>query len=106
MDAAVCSLDDGHRMLCHRIRGIGGNAQDLNAVFFRRLRINIVEAGAAKQNELDAALSENLDDLTGSFIVDENADSVKSLCQMCGLDGQTAAEIFDIYVVCALTFVL
>ena len=106
VDAAVCSLDDGHGMLRDRIGGIGRNTQDLDAVFLCGFRIDIVETGAAQQDQADAAFSENLDDFAGSFIVDENADSVEAFCKMGGLDGQSAAEISDVYIVSSFALVL
>ena len=92
-------------MLCDCIRRICGDAQNSDTALCCRLGIDVVETGAAQKDQLDAALAQDLNYFARSFVIDEDADCVIALCQVRGLDGQTAVEILDIYVVRAFAFV-
>ena len=105
VDAAVRGLKDRHGVLSNCIRGVCRYAQNGDAALRCRLGIHVVEACAAKKDQFDAALAEDLNNFAGRFVIDEDADRVIALGQVCGLDGQTAVEILDVYVVCAFTLV-
>ena len=105
VNAAVCCLKDRHCVLSYCIGGIGGDTKNSDSALCGSLGVNVVESGAAKQNELNAALGQDLNDFTGRFVIDENADRVVTLSQVCRLNGQTAVEILDVNIVSALSLV-
>ena len=104
VDTAVGCLDDGHGVLRDRVRGISGNAQYSDAVFLGGLEVNIVEAGAAQEDQADTAVVQDFNDFTGSFVINEDADRVKALGKLGRLNGQTAVEIFNFSIIGTFTF--
>ena len=92
-------------MLSNCIGGISGDTKNSDSALCSSLGVNIVESCAAKKNELNAALGQDLNDFTGRFVIYENADRVITLSQVCRLNGQTAVEILDVNIVSAFTFV-
>ena len=105
VDAPVCCLQDGHCVLCYCIRGVSGNTKNCDPILCRCLGIDVVETCAAKKDQLDAALIQDLDDFTGSLVIDEDADCVIPFCQICRLSSETAVEILDVYIICALSLI-
>lgn len=106
VQAAVCSLQRCHGMLCHCVRGVGRYAQDRDAVLGSGLLVDIVEASAAQEDQADAAVMQLLDDRTRCLVVDEDAHSVIAVGELCRLIRQAAREILEFDVVCALALVL
>ena len=106
MQAAVRGLERRHCVLRHRVRGVGRHAQDRDAVLCRRLLVDVVEAGAAQEDQADAAVVQLLDDVARSLVVDEDADGVIAIGEMRRLARQTAREILELDVVRALALVL
>ncbi len=105
VETAVGCLDGRHGMLSHRVWGVGRYAQHGDAVLSSGFLIDIVEAGAAQEDQADAAVMQLLDDIARSLVVDEDADRIVAIGEMCSLRGQTAAEVLDIDIIGALALV-
>ena len=93
-------------MLCHCVWGVSRYAQDRDAVLGSGLLVDIVEAGAAQEDQSDTAVMQLLDDRTRCLVVDEDADSVIAVGEVCRLIRQAAREILEFDVVRALALVL
>ena len=105
VDAAVGRLQDRHGMLCHCIGRVRRDAQHRDPVLRGSLGINIVETGTAQKDQPDTALAQDLNDFARRLVIDKNTHSVKALGKGSGFDRQTAVEVFDVDVICALSFV-
>ena len=92
-------------MLGDSVRRIGGNTQYSDPEFLGCGHVDVVEACAAQQDQLDAAFGQALDYRAGSFIVDEDADRVIAVGKVGGFSSKPAAEVLDVDVVCAFTLV-
>ena len=92
-------------MLSNCVGRICRNTENGNTALCSCFHVNIVESGAAKKDQLYAALIEDLHDFTGSFIINEDADCVIALCKIRGLDRETAVKILDVYIVSAFALV-
>lgn len=73
---AVEGLDQGDGELGDGLGGVGGHVGDHDAVAAGRVEVDIVEAGAAQQDGLDALVGEGVDDGGAQGVVDEDADGV------------------------------
>ena len=94
MGLAVDGQQHGHSMFSNSVGGVGGNAvyMDLAETGFG---IDIVEAGTAQRDDLNAQLVKPVDDFFVDDVVDEYANAVKTCGKGNGIFVQVGFEIFD-----------
>ena len=79
VDAAVEAEDQADRELRHRVRRVGGHADDLDPQLPGRTQVDIVEAGAAQRHEPRAAGRQGLQRRPVELVVHEHADAGEAL---------------------------
>ena len=105
VQSSVGCCDDGDCVLCNCVRRISRYTADSDAALFCCLKVNIVEACAAEEDQADAALFKSLNSSSRALVINEDADSVITLGKVSGFRCEAYSEILDIAVVCAFALI-